>query len=183
MNNLDTITTPNKDLLKILEQHPNMYSVQKCEKGKTIKIKGEIIEHHWYIESGLIKGWDYIREVDRNVIFNFLWEGSFLPLDIHHQLPVSVNSKVVEDVIMYEISEESFNQLKKMHPELEDIVKRNIQGMNSLMREKTILFHYNNATLRYNAMAKQYSFFEKLSPVDAAAFLGYDKKTIENIRK
>lgn len=181
MNDLVDVTNPNQDLLEILEQHTDLYATNSHKKGDFINIKGDIIKHNWYIKSGLLKGYDYIEELGREAILNFLWSGSFLSLKFHFQEPSPVNVQVVEDAVVYKITEENLNKMKKLHPKLEDILQRSFVNTMALARQKDILMHYNNATARYKAMVKQYSFFENLTMENKADFMGVDKKTIQTI--
>lgn len=173
---------PNKRILDIIEAHLGMFASHDYPKGRVIKSIGDHITEHWYVKSGLIKGWYIDDNIKREVIISFLWDNMFLSTDIHRKVELPIEVEVIKPTVLYTISEENFNKMKAKHPILDEYVDNNFKRMMRLLQEKSMIMNYNNLGKRYYELQKHYPFIKDFSNEELSYFLGCSKRAAATAR-
>jgi CRP-like cAMP-binding protein len=169
-----------KELKRIFNEYPDLREEEKYKRNENVVVVDTIITKSYYIKSGILKFCLYDKERDKNIIFDLLHSGdAILPCSaIPYDTASPFNIRVIEDAVIYTISNDNLKIIREKEPQFEELTNLNLRRMFQRVIKIAIVNSYPNVLTRYEKLLEVYPYLNSVSPKDVAAIFGVDRTTI-----
>jgi signal-transduction protein with cAMP-binding, CBS, and nucleotidyltransferase domain len=168
------------ELKELLNQ---MISREYYEKNQIILKPGQIANRTWFMEQGTATGYMY---TDNKKVTLWFRKDNKLIIPVKSfftQKPSDIYIKVLEPSILYSITYDQLQEVKKNFPESHDYINKIIQENHEELEHRYVEFARLSSEERYMRLWKEFpSIFLKASAESIAAYLGISRKTLYRIR-
>ena len=148
------------EIKRLIEEYPKLWIEQSFKENTVFSIAGSVATHNYYIESGVLKIYNYDADKDIETIVSLASAGdSLLPYRGVNIIPAMFNIAVVKPVKMRLIDAKNWNNLAKTEPLDELLQEHLIIVINRLQKNQSnkILIYCGRTIARNSQNISLYS--------------------------
>jgi CRP-like cAMP-binding protein len=169
------------------EKEQNLSAVFKRDellKGDFLYRQGEICQHIFYIEKGIVRAF-YYTESGKEITQWFFAENGFLTAvdSFYNHKPTRTNCELLEDSVIYSLKYTDMETMLNENHEMAKLAFHAVYELAKKMSEYIIGLKFQSAEDRYKALMNEYpQIFQRAKLGHIASFLGITQETLSRIR-
>ena len=148
----------NIDFKNFIAKYPDLWEKKKMKKNEFLIKQNEIEKNIFYVKSGILRGYVYDKETDKEVTVSFINNDDVLiPYNSFVQnLPTIMNVQVIRNAEIFIISKNNWEIIEKQEPILNELLlKISIQQLHEIY-DYIVNNIIHNVIRRYDDILKKY---------------------------
>lgn len=153
-------------------------------KGHFLYRQGEICQHIFYIEKGIVRVF-YYTETGKEITQWFYAENGFLTAvdSFYHHKPTMVYCELLEDSVIYSLKYTDMETMLDENQKMAKLAFHAVYELAKKLSEYIIGLKFQSAEDRYKNLMKEYpQIFQRAKLGHIASFLGITQETLSRIR-
>ena len=161
-----------------------VFKRDELSKGHFLYRQGEISQHIFYIEKGIVRVF-YYTETGKEITQWFFAENGFLTAvdSFYHHKPTMVYCELLEDSVIYSLKYTDMETMLDENQKMAKLAFHAVYELAKKLSEYIIGLKFQSAEDRYKTLMKEYpQIFQRAKLGHIASFLGITQETLSRIR-
>ena len=176
--------TDNTAFKNLIEKYPDLWEKKKVKKKEILIMQNEIEKRIFYIKSGILRGYVYDKDVDKEATVMFFSNDDVLiPYNsFFKNLPTLINLQAIRNAEVFIISKKNWKIIKKQEPKLNKLLlKTSILQLHQIY-EYIVNTITHSAIRRYDDALKKYPYLKELTDKEIAQYIGVSRGTLNRAK-